>query len=173
MAKLPKRASARIVVGLKRFQPILTSAQSRDVNESNTVVIMTDLLDVIPYKPRQWAEPFHASRARWLCLVLHRRAGKTTAVINHHQRAAVDDTWEAQRLRHLVPSVTEAQVTDLLRQRFYGHVLPTYKQAKLTTWEMLKYFATPIPGVTFNESELCTSGRGTVASRRVPHRCVR
>ncbi len=45
MAKPPKRASARIVVGLKRFQPILTSAQSRDVNESDTVVIMTDLLD--------------------------------------------------------------------------------------------------------------------------------
>ena len=45
MAKPPKRASARIVVGLKRFQPILTSAQSRDVNESDTVAIMTDLLD--------------------------------------------------------------------------------------------------------------------------------
>ena len=87
----------------------------------------------IPYKQRQWAESFHGSLARWICLVLHRRAGKTTAVINHHQLAAVDDTWEAQRLRHLVPSVTQAQVTDLLRQRFYGHVLPTYKQAKLTT----------------------------------------
>ena len=108
----------------------------------------------IPYKPRQWAGPFHASPARWACLVLHRRAGKTTAVINHHQRAATDDTWEAERLRHLVPAVTRAQVTDLLRQRFYGHILPTYKQAKLTTWEMLKHFATPIPGVTFSESEL-------------------
>ena len=108
----------------------------------------------IPYKPRQWAEPFHASLARWVCLVLHRRAGKTTAVINHHQRAATDDTWEAARLRHLVPAVTKTQLTDLLRQRFYGHILPTYKQAKLTTWEMLKYFATPIPGVTVSESEL-------------------
>ena len=86
----------------------------------------------IPYKPRQWAKSFHGSLARWLCLVLHRRAGKTTAVINHHQRAAVDDTWEAQRLRHVVPAVTPAHVTDLLRQRFYGHVLPTYQQAKLT-----------------------------------------
>ena len=86
--------------------------------------------------------------------MLHRRAGKTTAVINHHQRAATDDVWEAQRLRHHVPSVTPAQLTDLLRQRFYGHILPTYKQAKLTTWEMLKYFAKPIPGVTFSESEL-------------------
>ena len=108
----------------------------------------------IPYKPRQWARGFHASRARWVCLVLHRRAGKTTAVINHHQRAATDDAWEAARLRHLVPAVTKTQLTDLLRHRFYGHVLPTYKQAKLTTWEMLKYFATPIPGVTVSESEL-------------------
>ncbi len=40
----------------------------------------------VPYKPRRWARPFHASLARWSCLVLHRRAGKTTAVINHHQR---------------------------------------------------------------------------------------
>ena len=53
-----------------------------------------------------------------------------------------------------MPSVTQAQVTDLLGHRFYGHILPTYKQAKLTTWEMLKYFAKPIPGVTFSESEL-------------------
>ena len=88
----------------------------------------------IPYKPRQWATSFHASLARWSCLVLHRRAGKTTAVINHHQRAATDDTWEATRLRHLVPTVTNAQLKDLLRHRVYGHILPTYKQAKLTTW---------------------------------------
>ncbi len=108
----------------------------------------------ILYKPRQWAKPFHASFARWSCLVLHRRAGKTTAVINHHQRAATDDTWEAKRLRQLVPAVTKTQLKDLLRHRVYGHILPTYKQAKLTTWEMLKYFATPIPGVTFSESEL-------------------
>ena len=32
--------------------------------------------------------------------------------------------------------------------------MQTYKQAKLTTWEMLKYYATPIPGVAFHESEL-------------------
>ena len=88
---------------------------------------------------------------RWTCLVLHRRAGKTTAVINHHQRAATDDRWEAERLRHLVPSVTARQLKELVRHRFYGHVLPTYKQAKLTTWEMLKYFAHPIPGVTITD----------------------
>ena len=50
MAKLPKRAATRIAAGLKRFQPILTSARSRDVNESDTAVIVTDLLhDVFGY----------------------------------------------------------------------------------------------------------------------------
>jgi hypothetical protein len=44
MPKLSKKAVERIAVGLKRFQPILTSARSRDVNESDTVVIVTDLL---------------------------------------------------------------------------------------------------------------------------------
>ena len=108
----------------------------------------------VPYAPRCWADPFHDSYARWSCLVLHRRAGKTTAVINHHQRAALDDAWERTRLRHLKPEVTDANLTELLRGRFYAHILPTYRQAKLTTWDMAKYFATPIPGVTFNEAEL-------------------
>ena len=108
----------------------------------------------VPYKPRRWARPFHASLTRWSCLVLHRRAGKTTSVINHHQRAATDDAWERTRLRHLTPDVTDAQLKELLRGRFYAHILPTYRQAKLTTWDMAKYFAAPIPGVTFNEAEL-------------------
>jgi hypothetical protein len=38
--------------------------------------------------------------------------------------------------------------------RVYWHVMPSYKQAKLTAWEMLKHFARPIPSVTFNEAEL-------------------
>lgn len=47
MTKLPKKAVDRIAGGLKRFQPILTSAKSRDVNESDTVVIVTDLLQEV------------------------------------------------------------------------------------------------------------------------------
>jgi len=47
MARLPKKASERIAAGLKRFQPILATAKSRDVNESDTVVIVTDLLQEI------------------------------------------------------------------------------------------------------------------------------
>ena len=105
-------------------------------------------------KVRPQSASFHAALSRWLCLVLHRRAGKTTAVINHHQRAALDDSWERTRLRHLKPDVTDANLTELLRGRYYAHILPTYRQAKLTTWDMAKYFAAPIPGVTFNEAEL-------------------
>ncbi len=86
--------------------------------------------------------------------MLHRRAGKTTAVINHHQRAATDDAWERSRLRHLQPDLTDAHLTELLRGRFYAHILPTYRQAKLTTWDMLKYYAAPIPGAKPNEAEL-------------------
>lgn len=47
MAKLPKRAAERIAAGLKRFQSILSSAKARDVNESDTVVIVTDLLQEV------------------------------------------------------------------------------------------------------------------------------
>jgi hypothetical protein len=47
MPKLSKKATERISMGLKRFQPILASARSRDVNESDTVVIVTDLLQEV------------------------------------------------------------------------------------------------------------------------------
>lgn len=41
---IPSRVSERLASGLKRFQPILASARSRDVNESDTSLIVTDLL---------------------------------------------------------------------------------------------------------------------------------
>lgn len=50
MASVPKKAAERIATGLKRFQPILSAAKARDVNESDTVVIATDLLqDIFGY----------------------------------------------------------------------------------------------------------------------------
>jgi len=112
---------------------------------------------VIPYKPRNWAKPFHAWLGRWSVLVLHRRAGKTTGVVNHHQRAALDDGWETRRLRNLMPGLTDGQLKDLLNPptgRHYGQIMPTYKQAKLVVWDMLKFYARAIPGVSFNEQEL-------------------
>lgn len=41
---VPAKAAERIRTALKRFQPILSSAKARDVNESDTVVLVTDLL---------------------------------------------------------------------------------------------------------------------------------
>src|SRR6478735_9373780 len=44
MATIPKKALERITAGLKRFQPILSAAKARDVGESDTVTIITDML---------------------------------------------------------------------------------------------------------------------------------
>lgn len=41
---IPSRVAERLSASLKRFQPILASAKSRDVNESDTSMIVTDLL---------------------------------------------------------------------------------------------------------------------------------
>ncbi|TGM57102.1 restriction endonuclease subunit R [Leptospira biflexa] len=41
---IPAKVQERIVASLKIFSPILTSAKARDVNESDTVVIITDML---------------------------------------------------------------------------------------------------------------------------------
>jgi hypothetical protein len=47
---IPSRVSERLASGLRRFQPILASAKSRDVNESDTSLIVTDLLaDIFGY----------------------------------------------------------------------------------------------------------------------------
>lgn len=47
MSSIPSRVSDRIIAGLKRFQPIVQSAKARDVNESDTVIIVTDMLSYI------------------------------------------------------------------------------------------------------------------------------
>lgn len=41
---IPNKVADRLAAALKRFQPILMSAKSRDVNESDTSLIATDLL---------------------------------------------------------------------------------------------------------------------------------
>ncbi len=44
MSTVPKRIAERLSIGLKRYQPILDSARARDVNESDTSVIVSDML---------------------------------------------------------------------------------------------------------------------------------
>ncbi len=110
----------------------------------------------IPYRPRNWARPFHASFKRFAALVLHRRAGKTTCVVNHHLRAAIDDDWERRRLKYLRPTLTPTDIEELIHPpggRHYGHVMPTRVQAKVVAWDKLKYYAECVEGRP-NESEL-------------------
>jgi phage terminase large subunit len=109
----------------------------------------------IPYSPRKWARKLHASFKRWAAIILHRRAGKTTAILNHHVRAAINDQWEADRLRHLLPDITEAQVQTLLKRRVYWHVMPTYHQGKLTgAWDILQEVVRAIEGAKVNQQEM-------------------
>ena len=44
MAAVPKRVAERLAAGLKRYQPILNAARARDVNESDTSMIVSDML---------------------------------------------------------------------------------------------------------------------------------
>ncbi len=85
----------------------------------------------IPYEAREWALDFHDSDKRWKVLVLHRRAGKTTAAINHLQRDALT-----------VPNSR------------YAYISPTYKMSKNVCWDIMKEYSRCVPGVTYNESEL-------------------
>lgn len=41
---IPKKVSDRLAAGLKRFKPVLEAAKARDVNESDTSMIVTDML---------------------------------------------------------------------------------------------------------------------------------
>lgn len=44
MAAVPKKVSERLVQGIRRFQPVLAAARSRDVGEADTVTIIKDVL---------------------------------------------------------------------------------------------------------------------------------
>lgn len=50
MATIPKKVSERLMAGIKRYQPILASAKSRDVGEADTVTVIKDMLsDIFGY----------------------------------------------------------------------------------------------------------------------------
>jgi hypothetical protein len=47
---MPKKVAERLVAGIKRYQPVLAAAKSRDVGEADTVTIVKDMLaDVFGY----------------------------------------------------------------------------------------------------------------------------
>ncbi len=86
---------------------------------------------VVNYHPRHWAENFHNTTKRWIFLLLHRRAGKTTGILNHLQRDCIKT-----------------------RKSLFAYIGPTYKQTKRTAWDIAKEMSRNIPGVEYNESEL-------------------
>jgi hypothetical protein len=89
----------------------------------------------IDYAPRPLQVVVHEAmqRRRFGAMVCHRRWGKTVCAINHLVRAAI--------------------TCRRLRPRF-AYIGPTYRAAKATAWDYLKYYSRPIPGTLFNESEL-------------------
>lgn len=50
MVNIPVKVKDRLIAGVKRFQPIVAKARAKDINESDTVTIISDMLsDVFGY----------------------------------------------------------------------------------------------------------------------------
>lgn len=91
---------------------------------------------VIPYRPRPAQRVIHAALEthRFCVLVTHRQLGKTVCAVNHLLKKALQNTRAHGR---------------------YFYIAPFLKQAKLIAWDYLKRYATPLPGLSVNETELC------------------
>src|SRR3990167_6730914 len=95
---------------------------------------MKEIKATIPYCPRETAGlnllEIHNSAARFRVVVAHRRLGKTTLANNELIRAACT------------------------KKGNYFYVAPTYRQAKLISWDILKHYSIPQIVAKVNESEL-------------------
>ena len=68
---VPTRVASRIAAGIKRYQPILAAAKARDVNESDTVIIVTDILqEVLGYDKFTEITSEHAIRGTYVDLAI-------------------------------------------------------------------------------------------------------
>lgn len=71
MAPISAKVSARVAAALKKFQPILEDAKKRDVNESDTVTIVTDLLhDLFGYDKYSEITSEHSIRSTFCDLAV-------------------------------------------------------------------------------------------------------
>jgi phage terminase large subunit len=94
------------------------------------------ILDVeFDYLPRPQFETYHERIERWAKIVAHRRFGKTVGCINDKIKRAVENE------RKFPPP-------------HYSYVAPTFTQAKDIAWSYLKHYASTVPGLRINESEL-------------------
>lgn len=87
----------------------------------------------LDYTPRVQFMPFHERTQRWACMVCHRRAGKTVAVINDQIKKAITIRRPDARL---------------------GYIAPYRGQAKEVAWAYLKRFSEPLWGAQPSESDL-------------------
>lgn len=68
---VPKKVAERLVAGLKRYQPILSGAKSRDVGEADTVTIIKDMLaEVFGYDKYSDVTSEHAIRGTFCDLAI-------------------------------------------------------------------------------------------------------
>jgi phage terminase large subunit len=77
--------------------------------------------------------PLHERKVRWVCLVAHRRAGKTVAAVNELIKGAID--------------------CDKIRPQL-AYIAPFRDQGKKVAWEYLKTYSEPLWEDKPNESEL-------------------
>ncbi|HET9532749.1 MAG TPA: type I restriction enzyme HsdR N-terminal domain-containing protein [Blastocatellia bacterium] len=71
MANISVRVSDRLITYLKRFQPVLESARSRDINEPDTSVIVSDILsDMFGYDRYSEVTREHAIRGTFCDLAI-------------------------------------------------------------------------------------------------------
>lgn len=97
---IPKKVLERLVAGVRHFQPILTSAKARDVNEADTVTIVKDMLaDIFGYDKYSEVTSEYAIRGNY-CDLATKLDGAIAALVevkaigldlkDHHVKQAVD-----------------------------------------------------------------------------------
>jgi hypothetical protein len=100
VSPVPAKAAARVTAGLKKFQPILEEARRRDVNESDTVTIVVDILcEVMGYDKYSEITSEHSIRGTYCDLAI-RLAGELAVLLevkaiglelkDNHVKQAVD-----------------------------------------------------------------------------------
>lgn len=100
----------------------------------------------LPFIPRPWQRPLLDDRGSTIVAVVHRRAGKSTALMWRGLRKAA--TWQRPHL----PASGRALATDPPR---VVHVLPQRVQwARTGLWDRLERAAMAIPGAVAVKSEL-------------------
>lgn len=97
----PKKVTERLAAGLRKFQPIVESAKSRDINESDTVTLVTDMLaELFGYDKYTEVTSECAIRGTWCDLGIKLADGKFLFLIevkaiglelkDHHVKQAID-----------------------------------------------------------------------------------